>query len=308
MELHHLRSFVAVAELLSFRHAAERLHLSRPPLTRQIQRLEEELGVLLLLRDGRRAVCLTDAGHAFLLQARQALRHVAAAAEGARQAAAGRGGVLRLGGCEAHSATALNTFLPRFRRRYPAVEVAFQALTGAEELRALRQGTVHLSLSANFGEELDPAFATRTVATLPLQVVLPARHVLARRRGDRVELSALEGEVFLSAAAANTPPYVEGLDAAWKETGRPPRRVRTVDGQKTVLALVVAGYGVAVLPGDALGAPVPGCRIKRLGSNLGTYQLRMIWLREHSSRVLRNFLAVATAPTKRKTPHREIEI
>ena len=239
------------------------------------------------------------AGHAFLPRAQQALQHLAAAAESARQAAVGQGGVLRLGGCEVHSATALNTYLPRFRRRYPAVEVAFQALTGAEELHALRQGTVHLSLSANFGEGLEPVFATRTVAAIPLQVVLPAKHALARRRGDRVELGALEGEAFLSAAVADVPPYVEGLDAAWKELGYAPRKVGTVDGQKNVLALVAAGYGVAILPGDALGASVPDCRIKRLGSTLGTYQLQMIWLREHSSRVLRNFLAVAATSAGR---------
>ena len=300
MELHQLRSFVAVAELLSFRRAAERLHLSRPPLTRQIQRLEAEVGVLLLVRDGRRAVRLTDAGQAFLLQARQALQSVAAAAAGARQAAVGQGGVLRLGGCEVHSAVALNTYLPRFRRRYPAVEVAFQALTRAEELHALRQGTVHLSLSANFGEPLEPVFATRTVAAIPLQVILPAKHVLARRRGDGVELRALKEEVFLSVAAASVPPYVESLDAAWKELGYAPRRVRTVDGQKNALALVAAGYGMAILPGDAVSASVPKCRIKRLDSALGTYQLQMIWLREHASRVLRNFLAMATTPTKCK--------
>ena len=300
MELHGLRAFVAVAELLSFRRAAERLHLSRPPLTRQIKRLEEELGVLLLLRDGCRAVRLTDAGQAFLLHARRALQHVAAAAEDARQAAVGQGGVLRLGGCEVHSVTALNTYLPRFRRRYPAVEVTFQALTGAEELHALRQGTVHLSLSANFGEPVEPVFATRTVATIPLQVVLPAKHALARRRGDQVELRALEEEVFLSAAAPILPPYVEGLDAVWKELGYAPRKVRAVAGQKNVLALVAAGYGVAILPGDALSVAVPGCRIKRLDSTLGTYQLQMIWLREHASRVLRNFLAVATASPKRQ--------
>ncbi len=106
--------------------------------------------------------------------------------------------------------------------------------------------------------------------------------------------------MFLSAATANVPPYVERLDAAWKELGYPPRRIRTVDGQKNVFALVAAGYGVAILPGDALSASVPECRIKRLASTLGTYQLQMIWLREDASRVLRNFLAVATTPAKRK--------
>ncbi len=87
MDLRHLRAFVAVAELLSFRRAAERLHLSRPPLTRQIQALERELGVSLLARDGRRAVRLTDAGHAFLARARQTLQSVTEAREHARLAA-----------------------------------------------------------------------------------------------------------------------------------------------------------------------------------------------------------------------------
>ena len=83
--------------------------------------------------------------------------------------------------------------------------------------------------------------------------------------------------------------------------GHAPRGVHTVDGPKTVLALVAAGYGVAILPGDAVSASVPDCQVKRLGSTLGTYQLQMIWLRDHASRVPRNFLAVATVSTKRKT-------
>lgn len=98
MELHHLRAFVAVAEELSFRRAAERLHLSRPPLTRQIQALERELGVRLLVRDGRQAVRLTDAGHAFLARARQTLACVVASREDARSVASGEGGDLRLAG------------------------------------------------------------------------------------------------------------------------------------------------------------------------------------------------------------------
>ncbi len=144
MDLHHLRSFIAVAELLSFRRAAERLHLSRPPLTRQIKALERELGVLLLMRDGRQAVRLTDAGHAFLKHAKLALQKVQAAGDHARQAAQGAGGVLRLAGCPVHSPVALNVYLPEFRRRYPTVEVSFTAATRAEELRGLREGSIHL--------------------------------------------------------------------------------------------------------------------------------------------------------------------
>ena len=157
MNLQHLHYFIAVAEELSFRRAAERLHLSRPPLTRQIQALEKEVGVILLVRDGRRAIRLTDAGRAFLKHAKQALQKVQAAGDQARQAARGAGGVLCLAGCTVHSPAVLNVYLPEYRRRYPAVGVTFKATDRSEDLMALRDGIIHLSISTDFGEVVDPS-------------------------------------------------------------------------------------------------------------------------------------------------------
>ncbi len=298
MDLHHLRAFVAVAELLSFRRAAERLHISRPPLTRQIQALERELDVSLLARDGRRAVRLTDAGHAFLARARQALQSVAEAREHARLAAGGEGGELRLAGCEVHSPAALSAYLPEFRRRYPAVQVTFQAMTAVEELAALRDGMVHLCFSAGYGEPLDPAFATRVVSAIPLNVALPAGHPLAKRRGQQVDLQELSREVFLSPTSAHATAYTRRLDEVWERTVGTPRHVRATDGRENVLALVAAGYGVAVLS-EVVGRTAPGCRIKRLRSSLGTYQLRTIWLRANPSRTLDHFLALVETLIRR---------
>lgn len=295
MDLHHLRAFVAVAEELSFRRAAERLHLSRPPLTRQIQVLERELGVLLLARDGRRAVRLTDAGHAFLSRARQTLECVVAAREDARSAASGEGGALRLAGCEVHSPAALSAYLPEFRRRYPAVQITFQGMTAAEELAALRGGTVHLCFSAGFGETLDPTFATRVVSAIPLNVALPVGHPLAKRSSQQVKLQELGQETFLSPTPPRATPYTRRLDEVWERMVGTPRQVRVTDGRENVLALVAAGYGVAVLS-DVAGSPAPGCRIKRLRSSIGVYQLRAIWLRGNPSRTLDNFLALVGPP------------
>ena len=301
MDLHHLRAFVAVAEELSFRRAAERLHLSRPPLTRQIQALERELGVILLMRDGRRAVRLTDAGHAFLARTRQALQSVTEAREHAHLAAKGKGGELRLAGCEVHSPTVLSACLPEFRRRYPDVQITFQGMMAAEQLTALHQGAIHLSFSADFGESLGPAFVARTLFTIPLNVALPAGHPLARRRGGQVDLPALSQEVFLSPTSSDALAYTRRLDEVWERTVNAPRKVRVTDGRENVLALVAAGYGVAILS-DLAGSTTPGCRTKRLRSSMGTYQLRAIWLRENPSRTLGHFLAVVETLLRHDVP------
>ena len=125
MDLRHLRSFVAVAEELSFRRAAERLHISQPPLSRQIQALEEELGLRLLERDRRSRIALTDAGHTFLADARLALSTVAAAPRRAQEAALGSRGRLNVANIAAffcRGAAALPACIPRGvsgRRDFP---------------------------------------------------------------------------------------------------------------------------------------------------------------------------------------------
>ncbi len=290
MELRHLRYFVAVAEELSFRRAAERLHISRPPLTRQIKALEDEVGVRLLERERRRAIRLTDAGRAFLDQARQALQTVEAAGKHARRAATGGDGPLRLAGCPTHSPPLLGIYLPEFHRRHPDVEVSFVAMTFTQYLAALRDGTVHLAFSPDFGEELEPPLRSRLLKTIPLAVALPTRHALARQRHRQVDLQMLRGEVFLRPSAEDAPAYAERLDKIWERTVSAPRNVREVDGFENVLAMVAAGYGVTILSGTSANSPVAGCRVKRLRLPLARYQLRLIWSEENPSLALQNFL------------------
>ena len=293
MDLHHLRYFVAVAEELSFRRAAERLHLTRPPLTRQIMALEEEVGVRLLERGRRRAVSLTDAGHAFLAHAKGALQSVEAAGTHARRAARGTGGRLTVAGCALLAAPVLAVYLKEFHREFPEVEVSFTETTRAEELRAVREGRVHLAISANFGEELERCFASRVLATVPLFVVLPATHPLARRAGAHVDLTALGDEVLLCPPIESKPSYAECLGEICERTAFAPRGIRPVDGVENILGMVAAGYGVAILAQSTANLPMPGCRVKRLRLPLPAYRLRMLWLREAGLPVLHSFLAVA---------------
>src|SRR5215510_3187169 len=142
VELRHLRYFVAVAEELHFGRAARRLHIAQPPLSQQIRRLEHDLGVTLFHRTNRR-VDLTDAGRAFLVEARLTLAQADRARDVASRAGRGEAGQLIIGYMASAEVNVFPRLLPAFRRRYPNIELAFQLLGASEQLQALRDGQIH---------------------------------------------------------------------------------------------------------------------------------------------------------------------
>ncbi|HDR9348513.1 TPA: LysR family transcriptional regulator, partial [Burkholderia multivorans] len=121
IDLRQFRQFIAVAETLSFRRAAERLHMAQPPLSAAIRKLEDELGVMLLARDNR-GTALTPAGDAFLLEARRALEQAERAMIAARRAGAGLGGTLRLRFVDSTVNALLPPILRAFQERHPHVD------------------------------------------------------------------------------------------------------------------------------------------------------------------------------------------
>lgn len=294
MDLRHLRSFVAVADLLSFRRAAERLHLTRPPLTRQIMALEKEIGGRLLERSRSKAVSLTDAGQAFLLHAKQALKSVDAAGAAARQVAEGTRGKLAVTGCALLAAPVMGAYLKEFRRQFPHAEVSFVHATHAQELSALRDGGAQLALSATFGEPLEDGFESRVLATIALVAVLPDDHPLAQKKGSQIDLPALRNEVLVTPTLESEPSHAEFLNQVHRQTAFAPRGFCRVDGAANILGMVAAGYGMAILPACAVNAETKGCIVKRLRLPPPVYRLRMLWRRECSSPLLRNFLVIAS--------------
>jgi DNA-binding transcriptional LysR family regulator len=158
MYLRHLRSFVAVAEELSFRRAPQRLQISQPPLSRQIKALEEELGVRLLEGDRCARVSLTDAGKSFLADARRAIV-TAVAARDARN-------LLKLGNMPVLSTRVLTPLLRAFREHSPQVEVSLLEMNRPMQLEALLDGRIHVGIFPGLGAPLDRQFQSAALSIM----------------------------------------------------------------------------------------------------------------------------------------------
>src|SRR5580704_7283397 len=179
MELRHLRYFVAVAEELSFRRAAERLHLAQPPLSSQIKDLEIELGARLFDRSTR-SVKLTSVGRVFLEEARAVIKASEQAAQTVRRAEQGLVGTLRIGILAPAATPRLAQVLRSFRQKYPFVQFSLFELTSVEQLQRLRSDQLDVGLlrpPIGF-PELEFLFLEES----PMVLAAPAGHRLTKLR------------------------------------------------------------------------------------------------------------------------------
>jgi DNA-binding transcriptional LysR family regulator len=251
MDLRQLRYFVAVAEERSVTGAAARLHITQPPLSVQLARLERELGVPLLVRH-RRGVDLTEAGRHLLGHARRLLADVGAAAESVQRLGDGRSGRLVLAFVPSAAWTVLPPLLRRYYEDWPDVVLDFvedlpDGVVEAVRGRRADVGLVYLP-PPGYGTALEPELDIAVMRREPLVAVLPAR--LADRAGDRVALAELAGESFLTPARAAWGGLQAHLIGACQQAGFEPR-LREVKHVQTVISLVGAGLGVSVLPASA---------------------------------------------------------
>jgi len=287
VELRHLRYFVAVAEELHFGRAARRLHIAQPPLSQQIRRLEHDLGVSLLHRTSRR-VELTDAGRAFLAEARLTLAQAQRAMQVASLAAAGAVGQLIIGHMGSAELNVFPRLLPAFRKRYPAVELAFQLLGATEQFEALHDGEIHvgfLRLPAN-----DRSLTVRPIVREPLVAVLPDHHPLARRRS--LALRALRGERFVLFPRPHAPGYYDALVAICRQAGLEPTIVRETSRLHTALSLVATGRGVSLMPKCVGRLRRPGVVCRALRPPVPDTEMGIAYKPANPSRLLRAFVTV----------------
>lgn len=244
IELRHLRYFVAVAEELHFGRAAQRLNISQPPLSQQIQILEKETGARLLARTNR-SVQLTAAGKQFLQDARQILQQVEQAADKASRLHRGDEGELRIGfTSSAPFITVVSDALFTFRQRFPAVHIQMQEINTRQQLAPLSEGRLDLGVMRNtlLPESLDHQLLLRE----PMFALVHRAHRLAGR--PRIALSELAQEPFVFFdPQVGTALYGEILDLLGRYQIQPDI-AQEVGEAMTIIGLVSTGLGVSILP------------------------------------------------------------
>ncbi|MFA6068299.1 MAG: LysR family transcriptional regulator [Janthinobacterium sp.] len=248
MELRHLRYFVAVAEEKNFTRAAERLHIAQPPLSRQIQQLEEELEVQ-LIEKGSRPLRLTEAGRFFYAHAQELLA----------KAADLKTMTKRVGKIErtlsiGFVASTLYGLLPeivrRFRERYQAVEISFHEMTTMEQLQALKEGRIDVGFGRLKRE--DAAIRRIVLREEPLIVALPMGHRLAAQAGP-LKMNDLLHDPLIVYPKSPRPSFADQVLATFSDRMIVPEQVIEVRELQIAIGLVGAGQGIAIVPDSLQG-------------------------------------------------------
>jgi DNA-binding transcriptional LysR family regulator len=292
MDLRHLRYFVAVAEELHFGRAAERLHIAQPPLSQQIRRLEEELGVELFRRN-RRRVELTDASRLLLEQSRPLLAQADHLEKLLGRSAAGEVGRLAIGFVGSASYEVLPAILHEFRARFPDVELRLEEHTTGDQVRAMNAGRIDVGLVrpplADEAIELTPLVEERLMAALPVA------HPLAGRAA--VPVSALAQEPFVLPPRRITGLY-EDVVGVCRAAGFSPQVVQEAGEMQTIVNLVSAGIGVSLVPESVSTFGRPGVTYRPLRGPNASLAIALAQRRDDRSPLVSKFREVARSVTK----------
>ncbi len=244
IELRHLRYFIAVAEELHFGRAAARLRISQPPLSQQIQILEEQIGARLLARTNR-SVNLTAAGQQFLTDARQILGQVDAAAARAARLHQGETGELRIGfTSSAPFIKAVSDSLSRFRKRYPDVHLQMREVNTREQIAPLNEGELELGLMRN--TRLPDTLNWTLILREPLLAMVHRDHPLASSRSISLTQLAQEPFVFFDPHVGTG--LYDDIIGLLRRYNIVPYITQEVGEAMTIIGLVSAGLGVSILP------------------------------------------------------------
>jgi DNA-binding transcriptional LysR family regulator len=288
MELRHLRYFIAVAEELHFGRAAEKLCIAQPPLSQQIQQLENELGFLLFFRTNRR-VELSPAGHMFLEEARETLSNLEKAAYAGRRIARGEVGWLGIGYVGSATFEALPKALSAFREKYPEVDLVLRELVSGNQIRALRDRRIHVGFARPSIEEAD--ITSEVLIREPLLAAMPAAHPLASK--DRMSLRSLANEPFIFFPVRPSPSYADRLNLICERAGFRPHIVQETVEIHTAISLVSAGLGVTLVPASVQSVGRQGVKYIALSDEAAWTELALAYRRQDPNPVLGAFIELA---------------
>ena len=288
MDLRHLRYFAAVAEDLSFTAAARRLNVSQPPLSQQIRELEEERGTVLFERTSRH-VRLTPAGAAFLVRVRAIFGQIEQAAEEARVIGQGRIGTLDIGMTGSVLMGPLASLVREFGAAFPQVVVRLHELPPVEQHAALLARRTQISFLRRPPE--DPDLVTELAWPESVGVALPKDHRLTN--ADAIGLADLKGEDFAFLRLSDSP-FAKYLFGCCVSAGFSPRIVQQAVESYSLISLVAAGTGVALVPEAIRRLVHPQVVYRPLRGTSAKADVMMLYRAERNA-ILDNFLAVARA-------------
>ena len=288
MELRHLRYFVAVAEELSFTKAAQKLRLAQPSLTRQVRRLEDEIGVRLLDRANNR-VALTEEGTMVLLDSKKLLALCAESVAAVQRMKRGDNAQLNIGYTASTHHELLPATLGVFRKLRPGVALNLFDMSSAEQFRALDEQRIDLGFVG-----LDPALSDRALLSQRVTddvilVALGRSHRLAKR--PLVKLTDLAQQFFICMSAKTDPGDCEWVRKTCQSAGFTAKVLQEAVDEPGVIRFVKDGLGVALMPERITNLPHEGVVFRRLSPSLHRESM-IAWRADNLSVPLKHYLEI----------------
>ena len=299
LELRQLRYFLAVAEELHFGRAAARLHMTQPPLSQTIQALEASLGTPLFARTNR-SVALTPAGLALLPEARRLLQQAEGLPALARRAAAGETGRLALAFVSTADYSVLPQLLRRFREAYPAVDIELREATSDVQQDDLLEHRIDAGLLIPpLSDKALSELHYRRVLAEPLVAALPenlqvGRAGRSKNEGGALRLEQLRGQPLIIFPRHIAPGLHDAILACFHDAGIAPKIAQEAIQMQTIVGLVSAGMGIALVPQSVSNLRRPGVQYRPLAGKVPTVETGLAWRRDNVQPVLQAFLELIT--------------
>jgi DNA-binding transcriptional LysR family regulator len=289
IEMADLRALLVLAETLHFGRAADRLHVSQPALSKRIQRMEARIGGPLLVR-GYRDVQLTEAGRLLASRSRHLIGEASAALAVTERAVRGEAGVLRIGFGIASIIGVLPDVVLRFRRAHPDVALQMRDMSTPDQIKALVSGEIDVGFIRD--RAVDDRLKMRRVLDERLLVALGPHNHWSTRAG----LRSLASEPFIIISRSRSASFYDHVLSVCAAAGFAPRIVQEADELFTVVSLVRAGLGVALVPRSAALMRLRGVRFRELGISEAAWNIALAWHRD-ADRVplVRRFLEAVPA-------------
>lgn len=296
MDTRQLRHFAAVAEVLHFGRAARQLNMTQPPLSQSIMALERELGAPLFVRS-KRSVALTPFGEQWLVHVRDALASVGALPELARRLRDGEAGRLELSFVSTADYSILPDLVRRYAALYPAVEMTLTEATSDVQIAALLDGRGHVGIVIPpAGGALPAPLSYRRLMSEPLVVAVPERWIEEERLslvGGQASPSAVIGAPLIIFPRRSAPAFYDLVTGYFTAHGGEARIVQEAIQMQTIISLVSAGMGVALVPASLRSLARTGVRYVDLQGTAPSLETGIAWRRDDITPTLERFLHIA---------------